>query len=693
MSRRTSAAAALVALGLAVGAAGTAAGSGAAPVPGFGARLAAMVRSGQVEPARADLYRLYAVRAPDRLPPDLRAGPETGRQGERAAAARPSLRCGTPILRAVRARLGRMPPEMRAEAEALLDPPRPPARRTTWVAGKSVTHVLPNWIETPNFSVEWGPELTNEDGSLPLRDDDADPDDPAVGGNGIPDVVERWAAYFEASFREEMDRRGFTHPAIEGNLIPVYLGNSDPTTTIDDIGSGTYAWTQDVALPYIVVNNDLRFVPANGAGSSGMEKIRGAMRITAAHELFHVVHFLYEPPAWVPDEDDWWFETSSTWMEDEVFDSVNDYYQYFRPDGWPAFVEAGLPVPFTDRDYTMRAYGSVIFAKYLSEHVGGDTALSEIWSRIRPDPDTGYPGARVLPAVDAYAADHGFSGLGELFLGFAAANAVMDYEEGIHYGVVPVRNADSSLSHDSAADGLPVPAYLGATYLARDTGTGGGLRVSLSGQPAATWGLALLVDREGAEPLALGALGSAGTAAVTLAGLGTGDAAYGVPAYLDPAGPSTSYVLAEEAAAPGDAVAPGPVTGLAVTAAPGGFDASWAAPADPDVAGYVVRWSWGSRTLFGPVTSVRVRGLPPGTYDVSVYAYDAAGNADRDGAASREVAVTEAGADAEVVPAEILGSHIDPGGAGGGGGGGCFLRALGAGAGWFLDSQAPGWVE
>ena len=679
MSRRTSAAAALVALGLAVGAAGPAAGSGAAPVPGFGARLAAMVRSGEVEPARADLYRLYAVRAPGRLPPELRAGPETGRQGERAAAARPSLRCGTPILRAVRARLGRMPPQMRAEAEALLPPPLHPARRTARVQGKSVAHVLPSWIETPNFSVEWGPELTNEDGSLPLRDDDADPDDPAVGGNGIPDVVERWAAYFEASFREEMERRGFTHPAIEGNLIPVYLGNSDPSTTIDDIGSGTYAWTQDEELPYIVVNNDLGFVPANGAGSSGLAKIRGAMRITAAHELFHVVHFLYEPPAWVPDEDDWWLETSATWMEDEVFDSVNDYYQYFRGEGWPAFVEAGLPVPFTDRDYTMRAYGSVIFAKYLSEHVGGDGAMADIWSRIRPDPDAGYPGARVLPAVDAYAAARGFSGLGELFLGFAAANAVMDYEEGIHYGVVPVRNADSSLNHDSATEGLPVPAYLGATYLARDTGSGAGLRVTLSGGPAGEWGLAILVARDGGEPLALGALGSAGTAAVTLAGLGTGDAAYGVPAYLDPTVPSASYALAEETVAPGDTAAPAPVTDLTVTAVPGGFDASWAAPADPDVAGYVVRWSRGSRTLFGPVTSARVRGLPTGIYSVSVYAYDAAGNADRAGAASREVAVTEAGGDAEVVPAEILGSHVVPGG-GGGDGGGCFLRALGAGS-------------
>ena len=35
----------------------------------------------------------------------------------------------------------------------------------------------------------------------------------------------------------------------------------------------------------------------------------------------------------------------------------------------------------------------------------------------------------------------------------------------------------------------------------------------------------------------------------------------------------------------------------------------------------------GSRTLFGPIEYVEVRGLAAGTYDVSIYAYDQSGNA------------------------------------------------------------------
>ncbi|NOY46099.1 MAG: hypothetical protein GXP50_11705, partial [Deltaproteobacteria bacterium] len=564
---------------------------------------------------------------------------------------------------------------LRAEAADLLDD-RPPAGRAAFrtAAGKTGTAVLANRLVTDNFSIEWGPDLTNEDGTTPPADDGpVDADDPAVGGNGIPDVVERWAAYLEAAFRVVVGDMGYTHPVVEGNLIPVYIGNSDPSTPIENIGSGTYAFTQPDGVPYIVVNNDLSFVPPNGEGASAPAKIHGAMKITAAHELFHVFHFLYEPQDWIPNEDDWWFECSSTWMEDEVFDAVNDYSQYFQQSGsrlgWTDFLEDGLPVGSNDLNYVTRAYGSVIFAKYLSEHVGGRAALFDVWQRIRLD------GLRILPALDAFATSNGFQGLPDLFLGFVGATAVMDYEEGDSYGAV--QTADGLGGQSSQNAGLP--AYLGAVYASG--GAAEDVALTLSGVPAdGAWGLAVVMQPLGGAPLFLGGFGLGGTA-LSLSVDDTNTSIWAGVAYLDPDLTAQGWTLVSSSAPSGDAVAPGAVSNLRVTETNGGFDLAWDAPQDPDVAGYVVSWGAGSRTLYGPVTSLAVRELPVGDYTVSVAGYDGTGNLGPE--TNARVSVTQPAASTPTPAARVV-SFVenDPPPSpsfsdGGGGGGGCFLELLG----------------
>ncbi|MEW6486829.1 MAG: hypothetical protein AB1578_02820 [Thermodesulfobacteriota bacterium] len=460
--------------------------SGAPPAPagGLDGRLAQLVASGELDPSRADLYRLYAVVAAERLPPAFRAAPPDDRAprvgGARGEGTAWMHRCGTPVLRGVKHRLAALSPADRAEAEALLAPPARAAPRAVVSSdtGKTGETVLPNFVVTRNFTVEWGPALTNEDGSLPLRDLDA---------NGIPDVVERWAELFEASFEAVAEVLKPGDPAsvyagtpLATRLVPVYLGNSSEAETIENISSGTYAFTQDSApVPYVVVNNDLRFVPPNDEGATTAARIRGAMKITAAHEFFHVIHFVYEPAAWIPSADDWWLETSATWMEDEVFPDVNDHYQYFGINGWPSTVEEGLAVNFSDSRYVVRAYGGVIFAKYLSEHVGGSAMMGEVWDLIRSDPP---PGRRILDALEAYAISTGFRGLGELFLGFAGANAVMDYEEGPHYGSVP---------RTSGIDGLRFfgLGYLGARYRFEDA-VSGEIVLTYATPTESGWGIA-----------------------------------------------------------------------------------------------------------------------------------------------------------------------------------------------------------
>ncbi|MBE0618466.1 MAG: hypothetical protein IH608_11155, partial [Proteobacteria bacterium] len=539
--------------------------------------------------------------------------------------------------------------------------------------GKAVTHELPNWVLTPNFSIEWGPNLTNEDGTRPVSDAD---------GDSIPDVVERWAELFEASFatvaqvlKPAAPDSVYAGTALATDRIPIYLGNSSPASTVDDISSGTYAFTQDASpAPYIVVNNNLSFVPPNDDPEG---RLRGAMKITAAHEFFHVIQFLYEPGVWIPTDDDWWLETSSTWMEDEVFDVVNDYYQYFGTAGWASTVEAGLPVVFGTSQYITRAYGGVIFAKYLAEHVGGQEMMGEIWDLIRPA-----PGRRALDALDAYAASRGLADVETLFLGFSAANAVMDYEEGANFGLVPIRST-GTLDHAETAPAL-VPDYLGATYLLR-SGNSAGLEVSLTGSPGVRWGLSLVVDRAQGYSLALGASLPAGAGSLTVGSLDAGDALYAIPAFLSPSATSLSYATATAPAPGADAAAPGLPSNFAPVPTAGGFDATWTPPADVDLAGHVVRWrlqgdaSYSSRTLVAPIRAVEVRSLAVGTYVVEILAYDAAGNVGS--ARTGAVSVALAQADARIPASDTIileSSSASPSGdgGGGGGGGGCFLDLL-----------------
>lgn len=691
----------------------------AVTVPGdFPERIEDAVAAGEIDRATANLYWLQAVKAPSHLPERYRSSPPQG--GGRAARAAVdgggplALRCATPILRAVQSRLDRMTPEVRGQAEALLATPPAPRAAAPRRAGKSVTHVLPNWIETENFSIEWGPELIAANGQAAV---DAD-------GNGLPDVVEQWASYFETAYALAQEM-GFTHPALEEALVPVYLGNSDPDSTIDDIGGSFLGFTAGVPgeLPYIVVQSDLRidtYLNDEGSAAAGTAwdrveaNVRGTMKITAAHEFFHVLHFLFEPPVWSTQEDDWWHEATATWFEDEVFDGVNQYYSLFDgTTGWAGTVERGLPVPrlLDDPtvDYGTRAYGAAIFAKYLAEHGAGRNSQRELFELIRT-------GRRPLEALDAYARQLGYASLEELFLGFAAANAGMDYEEGTHLGflggTVPVRKP--SLDADSGTDSVPgtdppqplqVPRYLGATYL-RESGLSGSMRVELAGSSdlgPRPWGLALRVQRSSGYAVVVGNLDPAGTPEVEVVSLTPSDQVFAAVSFLDPAGSATGYTTEASAAAPPASALSAPTLATPVSlvgrgAGLGGVRLAWA-PVQ-GAAGYVVRWrlaspsdgAFASRTLFGNPTNpqtgrveVELRSLRAGeTYELRVFAYGTAGAAGQEAVAPGVRAGDSPGT--ALTPVRVLAQDVSvPGinvpersaGSKGIGGFDCFLQAVG----------------
>ena len=66
------------------------------------------------------------------------------------------------------------------------------------------------------------------------------------------------------------------------------------------------------------------------------------MRVTAAHEFFHAVQFGYDY-----FEDVWLMEASSAWVEDEIFDDIDDNRQYLA--------KSPLSSPAAPLDYSTRA--------------------------------------------------------------------------------------------------------------------------------------------------------------------------------------------------------------------------------------------------------------------------------------------------------------------------------------------------
>lgn len=140
-------------------------------------------------------------------------------------------------------------------------------------------------------------------------------------------------------------------------------------------------WTDSLGYPtdqqatsYIEMNAD----PRRLAGYA--DRPLDAIRVTAAHEFFHAVQFGID---WGETEDlgsetierRYWMEMSSTWMEEEIYDDINDYYSY-------------LPFFFNDPKASLQQfsggtdlhpYASVVHSIFLSEKFGRDI-IREIWT-------------------------------------------------------------------------------------------------------------------------------------------------------------------------------------------------------------------------------------------------------------------------------------------------------------------------
>jgi hypothetical protein len=145
------------------------------------------------------------------------------------------------------------------------------------------------------------------------------------------------------------------------------------------------------ATSYIVLDNDYT---SYGSLHSQIEWLQ----VTFAHEFFHAIQMGYDATEYEYENNNakpYWMEMSAVWMEDMVYDDVNDYRGYlpsfFNHPEWSLKTFGYNP----QTDEARHPYGSCVWPIYLSEKFGGDI-IKDIWGKCAEK-----IGDNVLEATDA----------------------------------------------------------------------------------------------------------------------------------------------------------------------------------------------------------------------------------------------------------------------------------------------------
>ncbi len=302
-----------------------------------------------------------------------------------------------------------------------------------------------------------------------------------ANGNQVPDFVDATALIADSVFTFFIDSLGYPIPPTD-EFYPSG-GDAAYDVYLVDLGTGFFGLAyQDSILDfrpdsvlsttYVELDNDYQGIPAY------RDRPLDAVRVTLAHELFHLVQFGIDATEYdlQPQPNPvrrYWMEMSAVWMEELLYDDINDYYSYLPT--FFSFPRASLQrfSSFADP----RPYGAAIFVLYLEALYGRDI-VREIWFRAR---DLGAFGQFFL-ALDQVvdSASGGTEDLAStldtwhtwnLFTGdrWFLAPPGYGYEERINYpgwsdDDIAIRDTFTFVQVNNADNGIGRPEYNGAAY-------------------------------------------------------------------------------------------------------------------------------------------------------------------------------------------------------------------------------------
>jgi hypothetical protein len=197
----------------------------------------------------------------------------------------------------------------------------------------------PDWVDTVGMVLEhvWGSEIYVLNYNPPPSDM-TNPDTADNGGDGRYDVYLL-------------------------NLVLPFLGYTQSEYIVAPPASAT---------SYIVLDNDY-------AGFGSRHSRLEWLQVTAAHEFFHAVQLGYDGTEYEIEGDNvkpYWMEMSAVWMEEMVYDGVDDYLGYllyfFNHPDWSLKTFGSSP------DSMGHPYGSCVWPMYLQERFD-TTIIKHIW--------------------------------------------------------------------------------------------------------------------------------------------------------------------------------------------------------------------------------------------------------------------------------------------------------------------------
>jgi hypothetical protein len=374
--------------------------------------LSRSLRAGRLSPARYALERARSLF-------DLAS--VRSRYGD---VKRVAPRDATYILRDLALHRSALRGEDRAAADRILARPTDPSEGEVDY-GSATT--LSECLEL--FCVHWA---TSGQHAPPLTDS---------SGNAVPDWVDSVIAeldYILSSYTE------MGYQAVKSDLAsPENGGDGKPDIYLADVGADSlygYCTTDDPNTElypnsyngldfsaYCVIDED--FAANQFPAHTPTEN----MQVTAAHEYFHAVQFGYDA-----GDDTWFLESTAAWVEDVLYDDINDNYQYLSQS---AITYPDFSIDYTDNgEYSGLRYGQWLFFRYLTERFGDGTNhdidfVRSLWERsayrdAHPEDVDDYS---VLAIENELASrGHDFT---EVFADFSMLNWVIElaYEEGIEY--------------------------------------------------------------------------------------------------------------------------------------------------------------------------------------------------------------------------------------------------------------------
>ena len=268
----------------------------------------------------------------------------------------------TPALKELATRLSALHGSERRRARRLLERPVPGKAQPGESAYQVPEHDPP--LCSAHFCIHW---VDSGADAPPLV---------STLGDGVPDYIRTMSQVFEHVYQVENQQLGWRRPPGDGtrgggfDKVDVYVK--------DVGGEGIFGYsTPDPGqrgssqAAYLVMDDDYAT-----AQFPRYTSYLAPMEVTAAHEYNHVIQFGYDVL-----QDTWFLESTAVWMEDAVYDDVNDYLSYVGP--WAKLTQ----LPLTSFDYldetdplNVKVYGDAVWNRWLFSHYG-QALIRNAWER------------------------------------------------------------------------------------------------------------------------------------------------------------------------------------------------------------------------------------------------------------------------------------------------------------------------